>query len=113
MTEDQITQQHFNTQLPFVPLTDTAKVNDSVYADYLYDSLNFKSPDNTFVFELKDIVTPETADTTAMKVEHKPSFFVPYKTKPVVINPQIRADQSYDWLTGLFFMFDYTHLDKI
>lgn len=104
MTEDQIIQQQFNTHLPYIPLTDTVKVNDSVYVEYLYDSANFKQKDSTFIFQLKDIVIPEQADTTIQKVEYKPSFFVPYKTKPVIINPQVRADQNYDWLTGLFLL---------
>lgn len=104
MNEDPITQQQFNTQLPYVPLKDTVKVNDSLYVDYMWDSLNIKVHDTPFVFELKQIILPEVTDTTVKKIEYKPSFFVPYKTKPVVINPQLRADQNYDWLTGMFLL---------
>lgn len=103
MPEGQNTPQQFNTQLPYVVTVDTAKGNDSAYVDYLYDSLNVKQPDSTFVFELKEISEYTQQDTT-QQITYKPSFFFPYKTKPVTISPRIRNEVTYDWLTGLFIL---------
>jgi len=103
-------QQQHNQQFQYIPTfsytPDTiVKVNDSGYADYLYDTLNLKPADSTYRFELKEIVLP--SDSTAVSqdtVELKTSIFVPYKVKPQVIKPVVRTEHNYDWLTGLFLL---------
>lgn len=94
----------FNTQLPYIHNTDTI-VNDSLYIDYLYDSQNIQKTDSTFLFELKEIVLPEMADTTINKIVYdKPSIFFPYKSQPVILKPSIRKEVNNDWLTGIFIL---------
>lgn len=103
MQEDQIVQQQFNTGLPYISTTDTS-VGHEAYADFLYDSLNLRKADSTFVLELKDIVLPDSNDTIQQIVFDKPSIFVPYKSKPVEILPEVRNEINMDWLTGLFLL---------
>ncbi len=102
------TAPQFNTPLPFLNQSEDTIRNDSVYSDYLADSLN-PMLHGKFVFELKEIVLPDstavTTDTSAQGVVYdKPSVFFPYKTKPVDILPEVRIEPAYDWLTGLFFL---------
>lgn len=106
MLEAENIPQQFKTQLPYIPPVDTTKGNDSAYVEYLYDSLNVKLPDSTFIFQLTEIILPNDsiADSTQTIVVQKPSFFVPYKVKPVVISPRVRHEVSYDWLTGFFLL---------
>lgn len=106
MLEAQNIPQQFHTQLPYIAPVDTIKGSDSVYVDYLYDNLNVKKPDSTFVFQLKEILIPHDtiADSAKQAVVYKPSFFVPYKVKPVIVTPQVKPDLSYDWLTGFFLL---------
>lgn len=103
MQEEQIAQQQFNTGLPYIPPTDTL-VGHQAYIEFLYDSLNVRKVDSTFHLELKEIVLPDSNDTIQQVVFDKPSVFVPYKSKPVDIIPQIRNEVNMDWLTGLFLL---------
>lgn len=102
MLEEPDNQIHFNTQLPYIQDSDTVAIQDSSYLDYVYDSLNPKPKDSTFIFQLKDVILPIT--DSSQLVEVKPSFIIPYKTKPVRIVPQSRETTNFDWLTGLFIL---------
>ncbi len=102
MPEAADNQIDFNTQLPFIHDPDTVQGHDSTYIEYIYDSLNVRPNDKTFVFQLKDIVLP--ASDSVKKVEEKPSFIFPYKSQPVIITPKIRETNHLDWLTGLFLL---------
>lgn len=103
MQEELITLPQFDTPLPYIANTDTL-VAQELYVDFLYDSINLKKPDSNFVFELKEIVLPEPIDTSQIQVYTRPSVFVPYKSKPVEIQPIVRDEINMDWLTGLFIL---------
>lgn len=73
------------------------------YDTYLYDSVNVKQPDSSFVFELKQIVLPQVVDTTHSEtVYSQPSFLTTTHGEAVKIEPQLRVEADYDFLTGLF-----------
>lgn len=105
----QVAQPQFNTPLPFLQSSkDTVSV-DSIYVEYLADSLNIIKPFKHFTFELKPILLHDSIqnvnDSTVQQVVYdKPSLLFPHKTKPVEVLPEVRNEQAYDWLTGLLFL---------
>jgi hypothetical protein len=99
MFEEPDNQIHFNTQLPQIHDSDTV-VKSQTYIDFLYDSLNPRPEDSTFIFLPNENVVSVT--DTSQVLEIKPSIIVPHKTKPVQIIPKERETANYDWLTGLF-----------
>lgn len=91
--------------LPYIQIPDTAPDQVKPYVEYLYDSLNLKQSDTTFVFELKKIILPKESDSVPQKelFDHASVFF-PYKSAPIKIVPVERNVTNYDWLTMLFIL---------
>ena len=103
MQEEFTLHQQFNTSLPYLPIPDTS-VGQEFYVDFLIDSVNLQKSDSTFVFELTDIVLPDSIANPQIQLYNRQSVFVPYKSKPVEITPVLRNEINMDWLTGLFIL---------
>ncbi len=87
-------------------ISDTTPAADSVlhYYDYLTDSLNPVKHDSSFSFQLKEIILPaEKEDSTEkLPVYNKQSIFYISATHNKKIEPTVRMQINYDWLTGVF-----------
>ncbi len=104
MQEQEILIQHFDTQLPYLRMDDESSPNDSVYQQFLYDSINPPPINEKFIFELKEIEIPESDSASIHVIKEVPSIFFPYKTQPTIINHRVRQVQQYDWLTLLLIL---------
>ncbi len=104
MQEVQNQQQDYRPTLPYVRHEDSIVSIDSAYLRYFSDSVYPVLTTKDSVFELKDLFKPIPQDSVKDTLELMPSIFYPNKDKAVQINPKLRIETNYDWLTGLFLL---------
>lgn len=104
MQEDQKQQHDLSSTLPYVWQEDSIVGNDSTYDHYHADSIYPVAITNDSVLELKDLLVPQQQIKLIDTLDIRPSIFFPFKEKPIEINPKLRYEENYDWLTGLFIL---------
>lgn len=104
MQADQKQQQDYSATLPYLRQEDTIVSNDSAYLNYFNDSSYPVAITKDSISELKDLFAAQQQDTLRDTLVLRPSIFFPFKEKAVQINPKLRIEANYDWLTGLFIL---------
>lgn len=95
-------QQQDHIKLPIIGQQDSVVSSNNTTVDYLSDSISKNISPVDSIFQLKDLLVPRINDAKKDSLELRPSILFPFKEKPIEINPKIRIEANYDWLTGLF-----------